>query len=241
MSITAMKQALEALEYIDNNYMSLPKAGNEAITTLRTAIEQAERQETNQVTLTQINIGIGERGMEAYEAAKERGWVGLSDKRLMEMLKQEPVGEVKDLFTKTAWENLDVRGSTKVYLNAPPQRTEQEPVEYCTAYYCAGDCGQPHNQKEMQEFLRAQPEQEQGEPVAWRLESGQAVWFERTDPEASSALPNDVTAIPLYTTPQPQREWVGLTDEEANQLWESTDSDWELMKRTEAKLRSKNT
>ena len=29
--------------------------------------------------------------MEAYEAAKERGWVGLSDKRLMEMPKQEPV------------------------------------------------------------------------------------------------------------------------------------------------------
>ena len=39
-----------------------------------------------------------------------------------------------------------------------------------------------------------------------------------------------------------QRTWVGLTDEEANKLWESTDSndDWELMKRTEAKLRSKN-
>jgi len=38
-----------------------------------------------------------------------------------------------------------------------------------------------------------------------------------------------------------QRTWVGLTDEEANQLWESTDSDWELMKRTEAKLKEKNT
>ena len=38
-----------------------------------------------------------------------------------------------------------------------------------------------------------------------------------------------------------QREWVGLTDEEANELWESTDSDWELMKRTEAKLKEKNT
>ena len=48
---------------------------------------------------------------------------------------------------------------------------------------------------------QALAKQEQGEPVAWRLESGQAVWFERTDPEASSALPNDVTAIPLYTTP----------------------------------------
>ena len=38
-----------------------------------------------------------------------------------------------------------------------------------------------------------------------------------------------------------KREWIGLTDEEANQLWESTDSDWELMKRTEAKLKEKNT
>jgi hypothetical protein len=36
-------------------------------------------------------------------------------------------------------------------------------------------------------------------------------------------------------------EWVELTDEEANELWESTDSDWELMKRTEAKLKEKNT
>ena len=31
--------------------------------------------------LTQTNVGIGERGMEAYEAAKERGWVGVSDER----------------------------------------------------------------------------------------------------------------------------------------------------------------
>ena len=41
----------------------------------------------------------------------------------------------------------------------------------------------------------------------------------------------------------PQRTWVGLTDKEAHELWESTDSndDWELMKRTEAKLKEKNT
>ena len=45
--------------------------------------------------------------------------------------------------------------------------------------------------------------------------------------------------LPLYTAPQ-RREWVGLTEEEENELWESTDSDWELMKRTEAKLREKN-
>jgi len=45
-------------------------------------------------------------------------------------------------------------------------------------------------------------------------------------------------AGPNYVAPQ--RTWIGLTDEEANQLWESTDSDWELMKRTEAKLKDKN-
>lgn len=33
--------------------------------------------------------GIVERGMGAYKAAKARGWVGLSDERLMEIPKQE--------------------------------------------------------------------------------------------------------------------------------------------------------
>ena len=45
----------------------------------------------------------------------------------------------------------------------------------------------------------------------------------------------------IYLAMDSQRTWVGLTDEEANELWESTDSDWELMKRTEAKLKEKNT
>jgi len=43
-------------------------------------------------TLTQTNVGIGERGMEAYEEAKKRGWVGLSDERLMEMPQRTWVG-----------------------------------------------------------------------------------------------------------------------------------------------------
>jgi hypothetical protein len=45
MSIDAMKQALEALEYIENNYMSLPAPAIKAIAALRLAIEQAERQQ----------------------------------------------------------------------------------------------------------------------------------------------------------------------------------------------------
>lgn len=44
---------------------------------------------------------------------------------------QEPVGTVKDLFTQAAWERLDLRGSTKVYLATPPQRTEQNFCPRC--------------------------------------------------------------------------------------------------------------
>lgn len=38
------------------------------------------------------------------------------------------------------------------------------------------------------------------------------------------------------------REWVGLTDEEATKLWNSTEDkdSWELLKRVEAKLKEKN-
>jgi len=47
--------------------------------------EQAEKQEPvarvcyGNFTLTQTDVGIGERGMQAYEEAKKRGWVGISD------------------------------------------------------------------------------------------------------------------------------------------------------------------
>ena len=33
-------------------------------------------------TLTQTDVGIGERGMQAYEEAKKRGWVGLCDEKV---------------------------------------------------------------------------------------------------------------------------------------------------------------
>ena len=79
------------------------------------------------------------------------------------------------------------------------------------------------------------------EPVAWI--NAEKRTFEWNGP----VLWNTPTVavldkIPLYTTPPAaQRQWVGLTDEEEVELWESTDSDWELMKRTEAKLKEKNT
>lgn len=45
--------------------------------------------------------------MQAYEEAKKRGWVGVSDERLMEMPKQEPVAkdwEGAEYWMPLAWE-----------------------------------------------------------------------------------------------------------------------------------------
>ncbi len=95
---------------------------------------------------------------------------------------------------------------------------------------------------------------EQQEPVAWMYvnDDDECEQIEYGEPF------DDPAVTPLYTHPsvidksaatriatvlgwEPKKEWVGLTDDEANELWESTDSDWELMKRTEAKLKEKNT
>ena len=105
----------------------------------------------------------------------------------------------------------------------------------------------------------AQPEQE---PMAWIhnfIEGGISIGKRPIDldrhPDRWTALYPEPKPCPTCealartvmfdqtsndTTP-PQRTWVGLTIQEANELWESTDSDWELMKRTEAKLKEKNT
>jgi hypothetical protein len=54
--------------------------------------------------------------------------------------------------------------------------------------------------------------------------------------------------LALDTTPPAQRQWVGLTDEERNQLWrdvvkwgDPSHDDVDLMKAIEAKLKEKNT
>jgi hypothetical protein len=51
--------------------------------------------------------------------------------------------------------------------------------------------------------------------------------------------------LPLYTSPPPQRTWVGLTDEEKKDFWtadEMTQKEWDgLFADIEAKLKEKNT
>ena len=89
--------------------------------------------------------------------------------------------------------------------------------------------------------LRQALETEQ-EPVAWLdAEMSQAYTIDEL-PDASGT-----GFLPLYTAP-PKKEWVGLTDEDRNNLWRNiigwgdpSHDDDDLMKAIEAKLKEKNT
>ena len=92
-----------------------------------------------------------------------------------------------------------------------------------------------------------QPEQE---PVAWITDGGKGElwWYQSSKYDEEGNLigynPDDV---PLYTTP-PNREWVGLTDEEMSELaneYKHIETGWyhdmDLISKVEAKLKEKNT
>jgi hypothetical protein len=88
--------------------------------------------------------------------------------------------------------------------------------------------------------LRAKLSEPKPEPVAWMWDvyngagySSRGIGFQQTDiPFAKHT--------PLYTAP-PQREWVGLTDDEVNK-WELPESPtvYEFAQFVEAKLKEKN-
>jgi|LauGreDrversion4_2_1035121.scaffolds.fasta_scaffold362232_4 hypothetical protein len=90
----------------------------------------------------------------------------------------------------------------------------------------------------------AQPEQE---PVAWAMDydiesvlSGFSTSLMGTAMRIESAFPKHRVKL-LYTHP-PQRTWVGLTDEELNQICNSLDyyGDRGLVQLIESKLKEKN-
>jgi hypothetical protein len=91
-----------------------------------------------------------------------------------------------------------------------------------------------HGWSKQIETLRARLAQPEPEPVAWMNEDASVVYL---DSLVSCKHPDHT---PLYTAP-PQREWQGLTDEEAEIL---IDAHWEdllmLIELIEAKLKQKN-
>ena len=86
-------------------------------------------------------------------------------------------------------------------------------------------------------FLEAIAAAEKQEPVAWAYTNAQGRDVIIRGNVAPYEAPYE-DAAPLYAHPQPKREWVGLTDEEAAECWNSSAvTTW---KNIEAKLREKN-
>lgn len=119
-------------------------------------------------------------------------------------------------------------------------KPDQEPDDLTIAYMSGFHDGKNKN--------APQPKPEQ-EPVAWRSWNDKDKFgFWDTKSEAESWCDLDFDSEPLYTTPPPQREWVGLTDEDKNDCLVSADpceclakpESHQLMEDVEAKLREKN-
>ena len=85
----------------------------------------------------------------------------------------------------------------------------------------------------------AQPEQE---PVAWGVfdDNLHDMFFAKEEAQEMVRLKGDGSTVkPLYTTP-PQREFVGLTDEEKHAIRYSHMTSAEFIEVIEAKLKEKN-
>ena len=112
------------------------------------------------------------------------------------------------------------------------------PCYKCRSHFCDASCKEPEQ-----------------EPVAWELRAGKTdrVLIEITNnPQRAHDWKASLEeVVPLYTTP-PQREWVGLTDEEYKIIRYGSDDSGEryiseiesyvddCAKAIEAKLREKN-
>jgi hypothetical protein len=87
----------------------------------------------------------------------------------------------------------------------------------------------------IRDTLRAKLSEPEPEPVAWLNKTKHGTW-------SADALKceGDEPSEPLYTAP-PQREWVGLTDEELLDLADMAyANDLELLQTLQAKLKEKN-
>lgn len=98
------------------------------------------------------------------------------------------------------------------------------------------------------EALRARLAQPEPEPVAWQVHPfdygiGPEGVYARTDrlEQVEMWKRKGWTVQPLYTHPQPAAQWVGLTDDDYQELLEVREWGVYLIEAVEAKLKEKNT
>ena len=85
------------------------------------------------------------------------------------------------------------------------------------------------------------PLNDEQEPVAYKYtDKTNPLVFYFTERKGKDVTQNpDVIETALYTAP-PKREWVGLTDDECDEIWGNCLGIWDCLKMTEAKLKEKS-
>jgi len=123
-------------------------------------------------------------------------------------------------------------------------------AEYCHEELDLSYMASNQAKRLIEKSKEALAKQEQGEPVLWAAKESMFMWGKSDE----SGHPYHIVCkgkkvkshqIPLYTTPQ-QRTWVGLTDEEIEEIWGEDlrvmySGNIEATKSIEAKLKEKNT
>ena len=126
--------------------------------------------------------------------------------------------------------NEGFEGSLRVFLKRPNGQWERlETIEQANAF--------------TRQRLTEQPAQQQ-EPVAWLIDNNYTTVFR----DIEEAHRNKGAKVePLYTSPPASKPWVGLTDEEIEEVWRRVQANdfhdcvQPFARAIEAKLKAKNT
>jgi hypothetical protein len=253
-----VEQALEAWQTSSYGQPSHQKLMVLAMTAMQQALanEALDRMAENarelglDYTITQTGVGIGKRAEEAYEAAKERGWIGLSDHRLMEQPAQVQV-PVKD----------NTYGYAKSLAEAIFKQHFASDEHYASGRIVWGVndtvIGILTQIDNMVADMVRRPAQQ--EPVAWQVmvEDEAMKEFSTKDIAHDWCVQQKLSGSsyvywirPLYASQPAQRTWVGLTDDEIHDIYDEVArrepynmavTRRNIARAIEAKLKEKNT
>ena len=190
---------------------------------------------------------------EAITALKERLADPMRDvQRLGQEIEQEPVAwlvEFENGEQELHFDKQSVGETQNPLYTHPPQRTEQEPVEYWNVTEGWATVGQEGASDQVYRFPKW-PHKYQ-----WVTGRGYVVWRDVFEGNMKCSLDEAITAhtqavfvfeddasnyCNFKNTHPPQRTWVGLTDEDDID-WEEGGNLTDLVKAIEAKLKEKNT
>jgi hypothetical protein len=246
MSIEAMKQALEALEAIrsEKMFVSVQLIAKNARYSLRQAIAEAEKEST----LQEIS-DIGQK-IEQAEKQEPDGWVNEYDR----FVKKYPSNDI-------------VHSWKPVYTAPPKQEIEQEPVgEVIQALQPTGWTGKVMVQKIVQfdqtlpvgtKLYTAPPKREidmSTKPEKIDTSAELVHEIDKSIHEEIERLKAEIKRLKGLAEYRlqllinlPEKEWVGLTDEEIDEIYKQNhnqyneDTTGEYEREIEAKLRERNT